>query len=97
MITERKLICGTKDELMDYFSFVQTNSFLLSSGFCEITNKPIEKQIDDLLEKGILMSYIFYMKVDTEPSNDINRDVTCRKCEILMDGVQIRDNIEFKL
>lgn len=80
MITERKLVAGTMEELIEYFSFVGNDPKTKL-----ITENDIPAQLQKLNEDGRI-GYVSYLKntvVDDCNPNDINY-------KLEMVGVQIR-------
>jgi hypothetical protein len=77
MITERKLIAGTKEELLEYFSFVGND------GETRIHSESISEQLHKIPINEI--TYVFYLKGSPTEDDGISYSFE-------MVAVQIRDD-----
>lgn len=76
MIKEYKLIAGTREELIEYYSFVDGNKFRWCS------DSPVEAQLDDRLSTNKIFGFVFYLEWREYDSSWVGTQ----------DGVMIRDS-----
>ena len=76
MITEYKLIAGTQEELVEYYSFVDGDKFK----WC--VDSSVEDQLDDILSKDKIFGFIVYLECRIVDSTWVG----------IQDGVIIRDS-----
>jgi hypothetical protein len=73
MIEKCELIKGTKEELLEYFSFVKDEkSFNVGAYFSSSKKMTIKKQLNYLIKNKKFLSCIFYMTII---SNEIKNNV----------------------
>ena len=74
MITEYKLIAGTKEELIEYYSFVDGENFK----WC--VDSPVTIQLDNILSMDKIFGFIQFLEWDADGSSWVG----------MSDGVLIR-------
>ena len=79
---ENKIVCGTKDELVEYFYNIvkPTQEICENKDNLLYSKEGIEKQITDILnnQKGIGIIFHMIMEQDVEVSKLLNQEVTIK-------------------